>query len=94
MSNYIRQQASIFVAGHRGLAGSAIVRKLRALGYENLLLRTRQELDLEDSAAVDRFFASSVRSSSFSPRPRSAAFWPTAISPPNLSPAICESNPM
>jgi GDP-L-fucose synthase len=56
MSNYIRQQASIFVAGHRGLAGSAIVRKLRALGYENLLLRTRRELDLEDSAAVDRFF--------------------------------------
>jgi GDP-L-fucose synthase len=56
VSNYIRKDASIFVAGHRGLAGSAIVRKLRSLGYENLLLRTHQELDLEDAAAVSRFF--------------------------------------
>jgi GDP-L-fucose synthase len=56
MSNYIQKDARIFVAGHRGLAGSAIVRKLRSLGYENLLLRTHQELDLEDSGAVDRFF--------------------------------------
>jgi GDP-L-fucose synthase len=56
MSNYIRKDASIFVAGHRGLAGSAIVRKLRSLGYKNLLLRPRQELDLEDSSAVSRFF--------------------------------------
>jgi GDP-L-fucose synthase len=56
MSNYIRQDARIFVAGHRGLAGSAIVRKLRSLGYQNLLLRTRQELDLEDSSAVSVFF--------------------------------------
>ena len=46
----------IFVAGHRGLAGSAIVRKLRSLGYENLVLRTRQEVDLEDWDAVRRFF--------------------------------------
>ena len=45
----------IFVAGHRGLVGSAIVRKLRAEGYDNLLLRTRQELDLSDQAAVYRF---------------------------------------
>lgn len=45
----------IFVAGHRGLVGSAIVRKLQAEGYSNLLLRTRQELDLSDQAAVYRF---------------------------------------
>jgi GDP-L-fucose synthase len=56
MSNYIQKDARIFVAGHRGLAGSAIVRKLRSLGYENLLLRTRQELDLRDSNAVSKFF--------------------------------------
>ena len=55
-SNYIPKDAKIFVAGHRGLAGSAIVRKLRSLGHENLLLRTHQELDLEDPAAVLRFF--------------------------------------
>ena len=52
----INKDARIFVAGHRGLAGSALLRKLRSLGYENLLLRTHRELDLEDSAAVLRFF--------------------------------------
>jgi GDP-L-fucose synthase len=57
MSNYMQKDAKIFVAGHRGLAGSAIVRKLRSLGYENLLLRTRQELDLLDANAVDDFFS-------------------------------------
>jgi GDP-L-fucose synthase len=46
----------IFVAGHRGLVGSAIVRRLRSAGHENLALRTRQELDLEDQAGVFRFF--------------------------------------
>lgn len=47
----------IFVAGHRGLVGSAIVRRLRADGYDNLVLRPRSELDLSDQAAVNRFFA-------------------------------------
>ena len=47
----------IFVAGHRGLAGSAIVRRLEETGRRNLLLRTRTELDLRDQAAVSRFFA-------------------------------------
>jgi GDP-L-fucose synthase len=46
----------ILVAGHRGLAGSAIVRKLRELGHTNLLLRTRHELDLLDRAATRVFF--------------------------------------
>jgi GDP-L-fucose synthase len=48
---------SIFVAGHRGLVGSAIVRALRAAGFERLLLKTRDELNLLDQAAVHRFFA-------------------------------------
>jgi len=69
MSDFIRKDAKIFVAGHRGLAGSAIVRKLRSLGYRNLLLRTRQEVDLQDSNAVSRFLTSSVQSSSFLLRP-------------------------
>ncbi|ROR35143.1 GDP-L-fucose synthase family protein [Inmirania thermothiophila] len=47
----------IYVAGHRGLVGSAIVRKLRAEGFHDLVLRTSEELDLRDQAAVDRFFA-------------------------------------
>jgi GDP-L-fucose synthase len=46
----------VFVAGHRGLVGSAIVRKLRAAGFDNLLLRTRAELDLTSQAAVNAFF--------------------------------------
>ena len=47
----------IFVAGHRGLVGAAIVRRLERGGFRNLLLRTHAELDLRDAAAVDRFFA-------------------------------------
>src|SRR5690348_7170968 len=47
----------IFVAGHRGLVGSAIVRRLQAEGAENLLLRTHAELDLTRQADVERFFA-------------------------------------
>jgi GDP-L-fucose synthase len=46
----------IYVAGHRGLAGSALVRQLRAAGYTNLVLRTHTELELTDSVAVRRFF--------------------------------------
>jgi GDP-L-fucose synthase len=44
------------VAGHRGLVGSAIVRRLQADGFTSLLVRTHAELDLTDRAAVDRFF--------------------------------------
>ena len=51
------RSASIFVAGHRGLVGSAVVRALSAAGYDNLLLRTHAELDLLDRRAVDAFFA-------------------------------------
>ena len=49
--------ARIFVAGHRGMVGSAITRALRAAGHANLLLRTHGELDLTDRAAVRDFFA-------------------------------------
>jgi len=45
------------VAGHRGLVGSAIVRRLKAGGCSNLLLRSSSELDLRDASAVERFFA-------------------------------------
>ena len=49
-------QSKIYVAGHRGLAGGAIVRHLRVLGYDNLLLKTSAELDLRDQAATRAFF--------------------------------------
>lgn len=51
------KNAKIYVAGHRGLVGSAIVRRLLADGHDNLLLKTSKELDLRDLAAVTRFFA-------------------------------------
>jgi GDP-L-fucose synthase len=47
----------IYIAGHRGLVGSAIVRNLEAKGYTNLIRRTHAELDLTDAAATDAFFA-------------------------------------
>jgi len=48
---------SIFVAGHRGLVGSAVLRRLQAAGYKNLILRDRRELDLTQQSAVNEFFA-------------------------------------
>jgi GDP-L-fucose synthase len=54
----MNKSTKIFVAGHRGLVGSAIVRKLEKDGYTNLILRTRQELDLMDQKAVEAFFES------------------------------------
>jgi len=48
---------TVFVAGHRGMVGSAILRRLESLGYENLVTATRAELDLLDAGAVSAFFA-------------------------------------
>ncbi len=53
----MNKSASIFIAGHRGMVGSAIVRRLEGDGYSRLLLRSRAELDLTRQAAVDEFFA-------------------------------------
>ncbi|MDB6162920.1 MAG: NAD-dependent epimerase/dehydratase [Xanthomonadaceae bacterium] len=53
----MHQDARIFVAGHRGLVGSAIVRRLQADGHQQLLLAGRDQLDLRNQAAVEAFFA-------------------------------------
>jgi GDP-L-fucose synthase len=52
----MEQTFKIYVAGHSGLVGSAIVRRLKALGYSNLLLRSHQQLDLTDQREVQHFF--------------------------------------
>jgi GDP-L-fucose synthase len=51
------KEERVFVAGHRGLVGSAIVRALRADNFESIITRTREELDLREQPAVDAFFA-------------------------------------
>jgi GDP-L-fucose synthase len=53
----IRRESKIYVAGHRGLVGSALLRRLTAKGYNNLITRTHAELELTDQAAVRDFFA-------------------------------------
>jgi len=56
MNKPMQRESRIYVAGHRGLVGSAIVRRLMAGGYSNLITRTHAELDLTDQAAVEKFF--------------------------------------
>lgn len=52
----MEKNSKIFIAGHNGLVGSAIVRELQILGFNNLLLRSRAELDLLNQQAVEKFF--------------------------------------
>lgn len=53
----MEKSSKVYVAGHRGMVGSAIVRKLQAAGYTNLVLRTSSELDLRNQSQVENFFA-------------------------------------
>jgi len=53
----MKKSSKIYIAGHAGLVGSAIKRKLEKDGYKNLIYKTRKQLDLLDDKAVDRFFA-------------------------------------
>ena len=52
----MEKNAKIYVAGHRGMVGSAIVRELKRQGYDNLVTRTHKELDLTRQADVEAFF--------------------------------------
>src|SRR6478752_5270510 len=54
----MEKSSKIFVAGHRGMVGSAIVRKLQSEGYDNLVLKTSLELDLRNQRQVEQFFSS------------------------------------
>jgi GDP-L-fucose synthase len=54
----MNKEEPLFVAGHRGLVGAAIVRALRAAGRDSIITRTRAELDLREQSSVDAFFAS------------------------------------
>jgi len=54
----MRKDLKIYIAGHRGMVGSALVRQLNAAGYRNLITRSRRELDLTQQEAVTEFFGS------------------------------------
>jgi GDP-L-fucose synthase len=56
----MEKNSKIFVAGHNGLVGSAIIRKLKEEGYTNLILRSKAELDLRDQRAVKNFFSTEI----------------------------------
>lgn len=51
----MNENARIFIAGHRGLVGSAIFRRLQSAGFDNLITKLRTELDLRNQAAVEAF---------------------------------------
>ena len=53
----MKTSQTVFIAGHRGMVGSAILRHLSSLGYENIITRTHEELDLTRQAEVEAFFA-------------------------------------
>ena len=53
----MEQHSKIYVAGHRGLVGSAIARALQSKGFDNILMRSSKELDLRNQQAVEDFFA-------------------------------------
>src|SRR5882757_901859 len=53
----MKKDSRIYIAGHRGLVGSAIQREVERLGYTTILTRTREQLDLLDTSAVNEFFA-------------------------------------
>lgn len=53
----MKKESKIYIAGHRGMVGSAINRKLQAEGFTNIIVRTSKELDLRNQAAVENFFA-------------------------------------
>ena len=83
----LEKNAKIFVAGHRGLVGSAIWNNLRKRGYTNLVGRSHKELDLLDGTAVKKFFDEE--------RPEAvvlAALWQTCNTGRTLSIRICKSS--
>ena len=75
----MEKNAKIYVAGHRGMVGSAIVRELQRQGYSNIITRTHKELDLTRQDQVEAFLKRKSRSMYSWLPPRWAALWPTRM---------------
>ena len=69
--------SKIYVAGHGGLVGSALMRRLRSEGYRNLVVRTSTELDLRRQAAVEEFFRTTYEAGADNGRWNRATLEPT-----------------
>jgi GDP-L-fucose synthase len=81
MSKGLSRSGKIFVAGHRGMVGGAILRRLRLAGYRNLVTRTHRGLDLTDQAAVRRFFRRERPDAVFLAAAKVGGIWPNHIYP-------------
>ena len=77
--NKMDKNSKIYIAGHKGLVGSAITRLLQKEGYKNLILKTRQELDLFNQQAVTNFFKKKSPNMCFWLLPKSVELWQTTI---------------
>ena len=87
----MNKEAKIYVAGHRGLVGSALVRVLGEQGYDNLIVRTHSEMDLQNQEQVIRFFESERPEYVFLAAAMSAGFTLIIIIQRILSITICRS---
>jgi len=77
----VDRSSKIFIAGHRGLVGSAILRKAKQAGFKNLVVKTRQELDLTDQKAVASFFKSEKPEYVFLAAARVGGIWANSTYP-------------
>lgn len=78
-------RAKIYVAGHRGMVGSAIVRRLQTAGYSNVLTRTHAELDLTHQTSVEQFFKQEKPGYVFLAAAKVGVFIPTTPTGQSLS---------
>jgi len=85
--------ARIFVAGHRGLVGSAIRRRLEAAGCGNIILRTHRELDLTRQAEVEAFFASEKPEYVFLAAAKVGGIWANSSYPAELRRSLRPKSP-
>jgi GDP-L-fucose synthase len=77
----MKKNSYIYVAGHEGFIGSAIVRKLKALGYNNLLLKKNKELDLADQNGVCAFFKKTMPEYVFLAAEKAGGIWANSVYP-------------
>lgn len=77
----VPQDAKIYLAGHRGLVGGALLRRLQENGYRNILVRTHDELDLCDQSAVEEFFAAEKPTHVYLAAARVGGIWANATYP-------------